>query len=650
MNFAPFIDPEPGALVQRYSWEIDSIPRPETASAEFSQLHADIVYERNRRANEIKDEIQRISNISADRPEDEVTLFQTQHELSECMKSFQKLVPGSSTTNSLPTSWGEVEKAVQEVQAQWETRKKETHLGKAKSCLRRMCNGLSNHSAILKLIPSESVYTSLIAGSVTMIIKASANHINITEAFAQGIVVINDAVSIAQKSQVFNTTALQQLVMRLYSQVFTYLIKFMTWYTDRSRTRFLKSLNENIQLTFQSDLDRVKEISELLSRHIQFHMSADGRVSKLMLEETSGDMKYLVKLQESSQIQARLQTEATASLVENMVHSQFQKSREELREDMRSFANALHNVLRQEISGAAMTNLLMQQATLSSVHSRSGSDSSLTSDQAMASVVNLVSLNQRGADIQFQSRQYEEFFDWDQVHLFSESFEPIMADSTLVMRLKAFTETMESQIMYAHNRYQGTESNSLAKAISKYISLARETKVPVVSYFCRISSEEAPPNRTKESIELSALLYAMIRQVVNLLPTELDNNAPILDQTRLASLDGTLRTWDGAVSLFRDLVNAVRLPMLLIVIDGLVFLEDDFEHSTDGKMDKLILCLKELVDSSEAEDRILKVLFTTEGLSEPLCQELDESDIVACSPLSPGRVGRPPRSGQVVSF
>jgi hypothetical protein len=55
MEFAPFIDPEPGALVQRYSWEIDSIPRPETASAEFSQLQADIVYERNRRANEIKE-------------------------------------------------------------------------------------------------------------------------------------------------------------------------------------------------------------------------------------------------------------------------------------------------------------------------------------------------------------------------------------------------------------------------------------------------------------------------------------------------------------------------------------------------------------------------------------------------------------------
>lgn len=279
-----------------------------------------------------------------------------------------------------------------------------------------------------------------------------------------------------------------------------------------------------------------------------------------------------------------------------------------------------------------------------------GSDSSFTSDQTAASVASLVSPKQRGAEIQFQSRQYEEFFDWDQVHLFSESFEPIMADSTFVMRLKAFTETMESQMMYAHNRYQGTESNSLAKAIAKYISLARESNVPVVSYFCRISSEEAPPNRTKESIELSALLYAMIRQVVNLLPAELDKNAPMFDQTRLASLDGTLRTWDAAVSLFRDLVNSVRLPMLLVVIDGLVFLEDDFEHSTDGKIDKLIRCLKELVDSSEVDGPILKILFTTEGLSDPLCQELDERDIVACSPLSPGRGGRQPRSGQVVSF
>ncbi|KAH7139864.1 hypothetical protein B0J13DRAFT_677009 [Dactylonectria estremocensis] len=476
MQFAPFIDPEPGALVQRYSWDIESISRTEPDSEEFSQLRADLIGDRERKAAERQEEIRRIeAHLFAARPGDEESLLKTQQQLFDSMKEFQKLVPGQCAATTTFTSWADVERVVQDVQTQWDIRTKETHLGKAKNCLRKMCNGLNNHSATLKMLPSESVYTSLIAGSVAMIIKASANHINITEAFAQGIVIINDAVSMVQKSQVYDTPALKQLAMRLYSHVLTYLTKFMAWYTHRSRTRFLKSFNENIQQNFQADLDRVKEVAELLCRHIQLHMSADGRISKLMLEETSGNVKHLLRLQEAGRIQARIQNEATANLVENMVHSQFQKSREELREDMRSLANTLHEMLRQEISATGMTNLLVHQVALSRAPSpgalelqgRSGSDSSVSSSRTGDYVTTIDSSPQKGAVIQFESRQFEEFFDWDQVHLSDESSQPILADPTFVTRLKSFTETMESRIMYAHSRYQGVESKSLIDAVGR---------------------------------------------------------------------------------------------------------------------------------------------------------------------------------------
>ncbi|KAH7129225.1 hypothetical protein EDB81DRAFT_860164 [Dactylonectria macrodidyma] len=468
MQFAPFIDPEPSALVQRYSWEIETIPRTEPDTKEFSQLRADFIGDRDRKAAERQDEIRRIeAHLFAARPGDEESLLKTQQQLFGSMKDFQKFVPGHSATAAPLTSWADVEKVVQDVQAQWDTKTNETHLGKTKNCLRKMCNGLNNHSTTLKLLPSESMYTSLIAGSVSMIIKA----------FAQGIVVINDAVSMVQRSQVYDTPALKQLAMRLYSHVLTYLTQFMAWFTHRSRTRFLKSFNENIQQNFQAGLDRVKEVAELLCRHIQLHMSADGRISKLMLEETSGNVKHLLHLQEAGQVQARIQTEATANLVENMVHSQFQKSREELREDMRSLANTLHEMLRQEISATGMTNLLVHQAALSRApspgglerHGRSGSDSSVSSSRTGECITTIDSLPQRGAVIQFESRHFEEFFDWDQVHLSDESPQPVLADPAFVTRLKSFTETMESRIMYAHSRYQGIESKSLIDAVGSYL-------------------------------------------------------------------------------------------------------------------------------------------------------------------------------------
>jgi len=92
-------------------------------------------------------------------------------ELLQSMNSFQRLVPEHMRTTSLPTSWAEVELAVSEVQAQWDTKIKVTRIGQAKEWVRKMCNGMNNHSTALNMLPSGSEYVSLVAGAVTMIIK-----------------------------------------------------------------------------------------------------------------------------------------------------------------------------------------------------------------------------------------------------------------------------------------------------------------------------------------------------------------------------------------------------------------------------------------------------------------------------------------------
>jgi len=87
------------------------------------------------------------------------------------MAGFQKLVPDHLKSNQLPTSWDDVQLAAAQVQAQWEAKAKEGHLGRAKGWIRKMCNGMNNHATALKMLPSDSEYVSLVAGSVSMIIK-----------------------------------------------------------------------------------------------------------------------------------------------------------------------------------------------------------------------------------------------------------------------------------------------------------------------------------------------------------------------------------------------------------------------------------------------------------------------------------------------
>lgn len=72
----------------------------------------------------------------------------------------------------LPKTWSEVEIAISSVQSESNSRSTETRIGRASAWVRRMCNGLNNHATVLKLLPTESEYTSLISGSITLFIKA----------------------------------------------------------------------------------------------------------------------------------------------------------------------------------------------------------------------------------------------------------------------------------------------------------------------------------------------------------------------------------------------------------------------------------------------------------------------------------------------
>lgn len=89
------------------------------------------------------------------------------------MEKFKSLIPSHLRTDEEITTWEQVEAITSAVQFQWEAKSKESVVGRAKALFRRMCQGLNNHAGVLEMIPSQNNYTSLIVGSITMIIKVS---------------------------------------------------------------------------------------------------------------------------------------------------------------------------------------------------------------------------------------------------------------------------------------------------------------------------------------------------------------------------------------------------------------------------------------------------------------------------------------------
>ncbi|KAI1129036.1 hypothetical protein F5Y10DRAFT_239073 [Nemania abortiva] len=633
-----YVDREPEALVDRFSIGLETGELPGPRSEEWEQLRLGLIEDRKRRENKRREELKRIEEHFSSRGQEDTMLFdKAQHELRSSLKDFHECVPDRLKSAGLPKSWSEVEPIISGMQREWDSRNTDTRVGRTNAWVRRMCIGLNNHATVLKLLPAESEYTSLISGAITMFMKASATHVKITEAFAEGVSDINDAVKIEHSSHVYDTPALRQLTMRLYAHIFSYLSKCLAWWASRSRTRFLKSFNENILDIFEADRKQIRKVAHLMSEQIQRYISADVRASKLLSEETNDNVKYLIELEESAREQSRMRDEAQVELIENIVHSKIERGTRDVERCLQNLVGNFYERLRGEFVGAKTRSLLMQQSSLedaipngplklSNIYEGRESPQWKARLEESRPTVSLTS----AYDIRLGSRHLEDFFDWEHVYPYEEPPLLAPADPEFVTRLNDFTAKTEPQILYACRRYLGETLDPLRMSAAVYISLARKADIPVISYFCQLSHDEPPSGRTRETIELSALLCSMIRQLVNILPGQLSAEAPILSLQTLSEIDGTLRTWEQAISLLRDLVVCVRLPLLLFVLDGLSLLEHDLEDVMEPKMKSLVGCLKNIVETSKKEGRIVKVLFTTAGLSGVLCRELNEEDILVC--------------------
>ncbi|KAI0437533.1 hypothetical protein F4803DRAFT_538430 [Xylaria telfairii] len=635
-------DCDPGALVEEFSMEFETGAPPGPRSEAWGELRCGLIEDRKRRVDQKREELKRIEEHFSSRvPEDNMFLNKAQQELRSSIEDFHEFVPNHLKSAPLPKSWSEVELAISSVQKGWDSRNSGSRVGQVNAWVRRMCNGLNNHATVLKLLPAESEYTSLISGAITMFMKASATHVKITEAFAEGISDINDAVKIKHVSHIYDTPALRQLTMRLYAHIFSYLSKCLAWWTSRSRTRFLKSFNENILDIFEADRRQVKKVAHLMTEQIQRYISADVRASKLLSEEINDNVNYLIELEESAREQSRMRDAVQAELIENIVHSKIERGTRDVERCLQNVVGNIYERLRGEFVGAKTRSLLTQQ---SSLEDRDGHDS-LQLNMQLEDSQEIISLKS-GYDIRLKSRHLEDFFNWEHVYPFDEPPLLAPADPRFVSRLNAFTAKTKSQILYVCRRYLGETSDPLQMSAAVYISLARKAEIPVISYFCRLSHDEPPSGRTRETIELSALICSMIRQLVNILPGQLAPGAPIFSLQQLSGIDGTLRTWEEALSVLQDLVVCVRLPLLLFVLDSLSLLEWDFDGVIGSKLKTLVSCLKNMVETSKKEGRIVKVLLTTAGLSGVLCQELNEEDVLVCEGSSPYGSGKFRRSAQ----
>lgn len=224
------------------------------------------------------------------------------------------------------------------------------------------------------------------------------------------------------------------------------------------------------------------------------------------------------------------------------------------------------------------------------------------------------------------SAHLEDHYNSDQIYPFTDVPQGFYAESAFVSRLTEFTTALESQVLYAVTRFRPEGMNLLRISAAKYANLSRANDVPVISFFCT--------SLTDDPAQQIALLYAMIRQTVELLDNT-TTTSTCLTGEEIRNLGGTVDTWDAGLRVFSEMMSNIRLPQLVFIIDGINLLDDDSDHAAQDRMRGLVRVLKDLARPGAVRDCKIKVLFTTAGWSSCLCEEVDSHQIVACDVSSP---------------
>ncbi|KAF2104081.1 hypothetical protein NA57DRAFT_70292 [Rhizodiscina lignyota] len=553
-------------------------------------------------------------------------------------------------------NWTDVIAVVQNAESEWKAKKQEGAFGRAKRTFNQVCSTIHRHSTMLEVLPSSSEY-------------ASVNYQKIAEGLSKALLEINDIVAAVNKETlIYPTTAMQHVVANLYAHIFLFLKEVMAWYTKRSHHRLLSSFREDFYEHFEDHIRIIREISWSINREAQASSMAEGRYTRLMVEDLAQMLSSIIGSEgrRREEAQARFErAKASRQLLQEGERTDY------LKQERNYILDQFKQIMSEEQLGVAATGMLRQQAQTYIQNGSGGGDATVTAKtigagtrESLANIGSSLDSQRRPSgpqsreEIEFISRALEDLFSRADIRIRKESeTEPVFfADNEIVSTLKDWTTDASGAILCISGPNEVARPSSTSLLASQYAAYAEQAGVPVISHFCSLPRKSSQSSITLEMISLASLLCSLIRQLVELLPLELPPNSPRLDSDRFARLNGTVESLSDAMSLLQDLIS-VAPPLLLFIIDGIQWLDD---KTTEKHIRALVSLLRKcssptagqssLVNTAPPSTQTIKVLFTTSGKSRALIPILERHELLLADRISnartPGRAspGRIPLS------
>ncbi|KAF8846683.1 hypothetical protein BDZ45DRAFT_608575, partial [Acephala macrosclerotiorum] len=556
--------------------------------------------------------------------------------LSHTWNSFRVRIPRSEQEElegRIPSVEGLIG-MVDTVAREWQNKREESKSRKYMKYFTGFCQTLDAHSYMLEVLPSGNQYVSLFTGSLKTIINATSNYEKIARGLGEALSKISVHVVACEKEvRLHQTKAIQEKIALLYAHVFLFLGDTMDWYLKKPRLKLRDAFRENFYEQFEDLIVTIQDHSKDVLREANLSSMAETK----QIRKTTED---ILKEFRSAQVDGRLSIDEVSREQAEIKHRieqlrlEMQREGEERRQlqlDGPQWMEAFRNNLSSQIATGIRQELL-------SVAKRALDDRRLRYTAAQTrqstgpleyfeSYSNMTVAYDRDS-IMLVSNQLFDFFSPSHLQspYQSPTSSPISLDTTAASRLKDWTTSTAPDsrlISIAGRRPKGLEPPPMSVLASMCVEFAAAANLPVISYFISLPpSGELRESNSREVQALISLTYALIRQLIEQLPTQFSSSFDF-SQGRLSILDGTPKTWTEVIELMKDLVQVVPKP-LFCILDGFQVLDD---WSTEALVEDLVKVLGG-EGGNCAEGETLKVLVTTTGRSRALVRLLKTKDLL----------------------
>ncbi|KAJ5172525.1 hypothetical protein N7492_005118 [Penicillium capsulatum] len=512
------------------------------------------------------------------------------NELAHTWKTFIRwLSPADRLdTDEQPTAHN-VATLVHSLQSCWRSRPRQQVFSDAMTLCDQFIPTLDTHARLLALLPnSDRYHAPLFFGVLQSVLKASSNYPRVIEALMTALLNIHSALVFPTENI---TPANVPSLARVYALVFFFLTEFM----DCARHKPLSGSSGSMAANNHHDsthspraLWEESQLSQVGRQGHQRRIATQNTMTRRLIWEIQHDAEERTRIREQ---------------------------RDELLAQVLGAARGqLHPVSEQSSGTVCLTTAAPDLATSQFEWSRG-------SKRRLARI-----------ELQAGSKHLQEFFDGDdQIADFEPDVE-VAVEGSVITSLEQWIQNPRSQALAVGGSPSTVFPSPVALISACYASFARRARLPVISHFCALPTQEVA-GQTLQQKGLIGLTYSLIRQLIDCLPTMVDSDSSLdLSVERFRNVDGTFSSWTTALSLVDTLLNFAP-PLLVCIIDGLDVIHDP---STDAEIRQLIRVLlthtrfkpQPGASGTPSPVCLFKVLFTAAGRPSALVETMSENQLI----------------------